>query len=56
MVSVAHKIADALESECVGHKRQANKLRELFPTNTPTTGKPSSGMLLIVVLLIVIYI
>ena len=56
VVSVVHKIADALESEYVGHKRQANKLREKFPTNAPTTGKPSSGMLLTVVLLIRIYI
>ena len=51
VVSVVHKIADALESDYVGHKRQANELRKLFPTNTPTTGMPSSGMLLIVILL-----
>ena len=50
VVSVAHKIADALESECVGHKRQANELRKLFPTNTLTTAKSSSGTFLIVVL------
>ena len=55
VVSVVHKIADALESECVGHKRQANELRKLFPTNTLTTAKSSSGTFLIVVLPTVTY-